>query len=84
VSRSEKTRRFAIDASPTTAVLASTMAEPDGERVERLPVAERAELLALVRRIRGALPAGPSALRELVVELESRLEARAGEAANVG
>lgn len=41
----------------------------------RLPVSERAELLALARAIRGALPPGGSRLRELVVELERRLEA---------
>jgi hypothetical protein len=52
----------------------SARAEPRPTKVCSLPLAERAELLALARRIRAALPAGTSAARELVVELERRLE----------
>lgn len=42
--------------------------------VDRLPVPDRAALLALARRLREALPAGPSEARTLAVELERRLE----------
>jgi hypothetical protein len=56
------------------ALLASSMAKLGGARVEPLPNGERAALLALARRIRAALPPGPSEVRELVVELERRLE----------
>ena len=45
--------------------------------IARLPQSERAELLAMVREIRAALPAGLSRLRELVVGLEGRLEREA-------
>ena len=42
--------------------------------VQSIPLAERAELLSLARRARAALPPGPSKAREMVVELERRLE----------
>ena len=41
----------------------------------RLPVGERAELLALVRQLRAALAEGPSRARELVLAIERALEA---------
>jgi hypothetical protein len=48
---------------------------PCEKSMRKLPVAERSALLALARQIRSALPPGPSKLRDLVVELERRLEA---------
>ncbi len=50
------------------------------EGIARLPVAERATVLAALRRIRAALPVGAIAARDLLVELERELEA--GQAAS--
>jgi hypothetical protein len=49
-----------------------------------LPLPERATLLALARRLRQALPAGPSEARTLAVELERALERAADDDAMGG
>jgi len=60
------------------------MPKPLGGAV-RLPVSERASVLAAIRRIRAALPVGAIAARDLIVELERKLEAaQADEASETG
>jgi len=50
------------------------------DTVQSLPVPERSALLALAHQARAALPEGPSHARELVCELERRLEAAQADA----
>jgi hypothetical protein len=73
-------RRRSSSGSPRTEESRGPIAAVRSPATQRLPVGERAELLALLRRALEALP-HPSAGREFVLEAVRRLEATAADGA---